>query len=246
MNERIYRVRQFAKLAGVTVRTLHHYDHLGLLKPHGHSEAGYRLYSDADLLRLQQIITLQWIGVPLRQIRELLDGQTLNLAELLRMQRTLLQEQQRRIEQAIRAIQQAETVAAGNDPDSETIINIIKVITMATNNEWVKEYYTPEQLDAIEKRATPETITQGQQAWGQLIADIEEAAANGVDPASAEAQTLIQRQESLIEGFTGGDAGTRENLNKLWSDKSNWPATFKSPYSPAAEAFLEQARKHNK
>ncbi|MCC7439592.1 MAG: MerR family transcriptional regulator [Armatimonadetes bacterium] len=247
MNQRTYRVRQFAKLAGVTVRTLHHYDHLGLLKPRAHTESGYRLYGDLDLVRLQQIITLKFIGVPLQQIRELIDGQAVDLAGLLRMQRMMLEEQQRNIEQAIQAIRQAENLAlAGTEPDSETITKIIEVINMATNNEWVNSYYTQEQLQTLAERATPETIAEGQNAWSQLIADIEQAAANGVDPASKEAQQLIQRQEELIGGFTGGDPGIRENLNKLWSDKGNWPTTFKSPYSQAAEAFLEQARGHGK
>ena len=247
MTNRTYRVRQFATLAGVTVRTLHHYDHLGLLKPRAHTESGYRLYTDSDLVRLQQIITLKFIGVPLQQIRGLIEGHAVDLAELLRMQRMMLEEQQRNITRAITAIQQAENLAlAGTEPDSETIINIIEVINMATNNEWVKGYYTQEQQDAIAARATPETIAHGQQAWAQLIADIEQAATNGTDPASPEAQTLIQRQEELIGGFTGGDPGIRENLNKLWSDKGNWPTTFKSPYSPSAEAFLEQARGNRK
>lgn len=247
MTRGMYQVRQFAKLAGVTVRTLHHYDHLGLLKPCSHSEAGYRLYTDADLIRLQQIITLKFIGVSLQQIRELLDGRPLNLAELLKMQRMMLEEKQRSIQQAIQAIRQAEVFAtAGTDPDSETITNIIQVITMATNNEWVNSYYTQEQLDSLAARATPETLAEGQRAWGELIADIEQAAANGLDPASQEARKLIERQEELIGGFTGGDAEIRENLNKLWSDKGNWPTTFKSPYSQAAEAFLQQARERYK
>lgn len=243
MHHRTYQVRQFARLARVTIRTLHHYDDMGLLKPSGRTDAGYRLYTDSDLVRLQQIITLQFIGVSLQQIRELLDGHTTNLAALLRMQRVMLEEKGRRIAQAMEAVRQAEAIAsAGAEPDSETIIAIIEVINMATNNEWVKGYYTQEQLDDLAGRATPETLADGQHAWGQLISDIEHAAASGLDPASAEAQKLIQRQEELIGEFTGGDAGIRENLDKLWSDNANWPTTFKSPYSQAAESFLQKAR----
>ena len=83
----MYRVSDFAEKAGVTVRTLHHYDRLGLLKPSGRTEAGYRLYGERDFGRLQQIVTLKFIGLPLRQIKDLLDGSDLDLAATLRLQR---------------------------------------------------------------------------------------------------------------------------------------------------------------
>jgi len=62
MNEKHYQAIEFAQLAGVTVRTLHHYDRIGLLKPSAYTNAGYRLYGKGDLVRLQQIVTLKFIG----------------------------------------------------------------------------------------------------------------------------------------------------------------------------------------
>ena len=70
--EQRYRVAQFAALTGVSIRTLHHYDSIGLLSPTDRSEAGHRLYSAEDLLTLQQILTLRYLGFELRQIGELL------------------------------------------------------------------------------------------------------------------------------------------------------------------------------
>src|SRR5207248_10439792 len=75
----VYHVQEFARRAGVTVRALHHYDQLGLLKPSGRSAAGYRLYRDADLVRLQQIVTLKFIGLSLQQIREALKRRDIGL-----------------------------------------------------------------------------------------------------------------------------------------------------------------------
>ena len=69
-NESLFQAREFAELTGVTVRTLHHYDRLGLLKPSGRTAAGYRLYGERDFARLQQIITLKFIGFPLNQIKK--------------------------------------------------------------------------------------------------------------------------------------------------------------------------------
>jgi MerR family transcriptional regulator, thiopeptide resistance regulator len=71
--ERRYRVGELASLTGVSVRTLHHYDQIGLLKPSAHSEGGYRLYSENELLRLQQILMLRYLGFGLVSIGTLLD-----------------------------------------------------------------------------------------------------------------------------------------------------------------------------
>jgi len=73
MVSKTYRVKQVAQISGVTVRTLHHYDHIGLLSPHQRSEAAYRLYTDDDLLRLQQILLCREMGLPLERIRQMLD-----------------------------------------------------------------------------------------------------------------------------------------------------------------------------
>ena len=67
-------VKQISELTGVSVRTLHHYDSIGLLKPTAVTEAGYRLYDDAALQRLQQILLYRELGFPLKDIQALLDA----------------------------------------------------------------------------------------------------------------------------------------------------------------------------
>ena len=71
--KRYYQVKELAQIAGVSVRTLHHYDEIGLLVPRGRTDAGYRLYDDDDLLRLQQILIGRELGLALEQIRGSLD-----------------------------------------------------------------------------------------------------------------------------------------------------------------------------
>ncbi|MCJ7738454.1 MAG: MerR family transcriptional regulator, partial [Anaerolineae bacterium] len=70
---KVYRISELARMAGVSVRTLHHYDHIGLLAPSARTEAGYRLYGDADLLRLQQILFFKELDIPLGDVRQILD-----------------------------------------------------------------------------------------------------------------------------------------------------------------------------
>src|SRR5579864_4736052 len=92
----VYRIREFAALAGVTVRALHHYDRLGLLKPGGRSASGYRLYRDSDLARLEQIVVLKFLGLSLQQIGRLLQRKS-PLAETLRRQQHVLAGKRRQL-----------------------------------------------------------------------------------------------------------------------------------------------------
>ena len=82
-------VGQVADLFGVTVRTLHHYDEIGLLSPSERSRAGYRLYTDGDLTRLQQIVVYRRLELPLEQIASLLDGAEDAVAHLRRQRATV-------------------------------------------------------------------------------------------------------------------------------------------------------------
>jgi DNA-binding transcriptional MerR regulator len=239
----LYQASEFAQLTGVTVRTLHHYDRTGLLKPTGRTHAGYRLYGARDFARLQQIVTLKFIGLPLKQIKELLERKTLDLAETLRLQREVLEQRRRQLESALWAVNHAETVVArGGEPDWEAFKKIVEVISMQQNNEWMKKYYTEEQLADLARRATPEVLERGERDWKMLIKEVEEAEASGVDPASERAQQLAARWAALIEEFTGGDPGIRENLTRLYADQANWPTTFEKPYSDEAMSFISRAQ----
>jgi DNA-binding transcriptional MerR regulator len=87
---RTYQVKEVARLAGVSVRALHHYDEIGLLVPSGRARSGYRLYNDDDLLRLQQILIGRELGMPLEAIRRSLDDPTFDRLAALERQRKAL------------------------------------------------------------------------------------------------------------------------------------------------------------
>ena len=93
-----YTVGAVARIAHVSVRSLHHYDELGLLRPSRRTDAGYRLYSSADLERLQQVLFYKELGFGLEEIRELLAGAAPDRAEVLRAQRQQLAARARRLQ----------------------------------------------------------------------------------------------------------------------------------------------------
>ena len=94
-------VKEISKLAGVSVRTLHHYDAIGLLKPTKVTEAGYRLYDDTALSRLQTILFYRELQFPLKEIREILDSEDFDAAEALLQQIKLLELQHDRLGELI-------------------------------------------------------------------------------------------------------------------------------------------------
>jgi DNA-binding transcriptional MerR regulator len=238
----LYQAQEFAERSGVTVRTLHHYDRLGLLKPSRYTEAGYRLYGERDFARLQQIVMLKFIGLSLKEIKEMLEGSELDLAATLRLQRRIIEERRRHLDSVIEAIERAEReMTKGERLDWETFKQIIEVINMQNNMEWMKKYYTEEQLAELAQRGTPEVLERGQRDWATLIKDVEQAVREGVDPQSERAQELAARWSALIEAFTGGNPGILENLKKLYADQANWPDTFRKPYSDEVGDFIARA-----
>ncbi|MEW9105906.1 MerR family transcriptional regulator [Paenibacillus sp. S-12] len=92
------RVKEVADITGVSVRTLHHYDEIGLLTPAHITEAGYRQYSEDDLALLQQILFFRELNFPLKQIKEIIYSPNFNQAEALELHRSMLLEKRRQLD----------------------------------------------------------------------------------------------------------------------------------------------------
>lgn len=248
-SQELFKAQEFANLAGVTVRALHHYDRLGLLKPKQRSRAGYRLYSQRDFGRLEQIVVLKFLGMPLKQIRTVLESEsTLPLA--LRRQQIVLAEKRRQLDKAIAAIGNAQqSLDAHHQPDWKLFQFIIQEIEMQNSMDWSKKYYSPEAQAKVEERKklwSPELQEQASKDWAALIADVEVAL--GEDPASPKAQALAARWRKLLEGFTGGDPEVQKGLNKMWADQANWPTETRQAYAikPEFQAFIIKAMQAGK
>jgi MerR family transcriptional regulator, thiopeptide resistance regulator len=221
----MHRASEFAELAGVTVRTLHHYDRLGLLKPRRNG-SGYRLYRESDLERLEQVVALKFLGLPLKDIRELLDSAPAELPDALHMQRRALEEKRRLLDRAIAAIREAETVVATERRAGTAVLKkIIEVIEMQQNNDWTKyaNEAAREKLAARQGEWSPELQERVSKQWIELIADVQAAMDAGEHPASPKARALATRWKGLVEGFTKGDPDLTEAASNAWKDRANWP-----------------------
>lgn len=97
-------VKEISDLTGISVRTLHYYDQIGLLKPTAKSRAGYRLYDDKTVEKLQQILFFREFDIPLRQIKAIMEDSTLEANQILQMQRKMLVAKKERMERLIENI----------------------------------------------------------------------------------------------------------------------------------------------
>ena len=225
--DRTYLAHEFAKRAGVTIRALHHYDRLGLLKPSGRTHAGYRVYSDRDFARLEQIVALKFIGFPLHQIRDILRRKDIDLSAALEQQHRVLAERREHLGRAMKAIERVQqVVAAGGEPDWEPFRKVIEVIQMQTRKDWMKNYYSEEQLANLRRRWSPEVQAASERGWADLVRDTEAAISRGEQPSGKTGLTLAERRQALLVMFTGGDPGIEQSLKNLYADEAHWPASL--------------------
>jgi DNA-binding transcriptional MerR regulator len=220
-SSRSYQVHEFAELAGVTVKALHHYDRLGLLTPR-RTEAGYRVYTELDLERLEQIVALKFLGLPLRQIKTVLDRTSLALPDALRAQRQAIEEKQELLKRAVRAIRAAEeSIKPGQPADPAILKKIIEVINMQEGIELMKKYYSEEAWERhrryYENGPAPE--------WLELYRDANTLL--GEDPESPEAQALADRWLKLSVRAYSGDPEVQTDSPTAWMDRENWPPAMK-------------------
>ena len=237
--EKRFKAQEFAELAGVTVRTLHHYDRLGLLKPGGRTESGYRLYRESDLALLEQITVLKFLGLPLKRIGEVLAGRSHALKPALQLQ---LWRSRRNGAGSIwrcRRFAKPQILESSGAPDWRVFQKILEVMKMENTNDWMMKYYNEEARAKVEDRKqlwSPELQERVSRRWAELFADID--AARGEDPTSPKAQALADRWNALVGEFTGGDPGIAQGLRAMYSDQQNWPEGQASPVPNEATAFI--------
>lgn len=214
MQQVALKVGEIAKQTGVSVRTLHYYDEIGLLSPSYRTETGYRLYVEDDIIRLQQIVSLRQIGFSLEEIRKCLDRSNYSLSQVIQLHMTQLREQ---IELSLKLLKRLETIAqALNSSESvsvEDLIQTIEAICMFDN------YYTQEQLETLKQRREllgEEGMRQAEAEWQELIDQARIEMEKGTDPASEPVQSLARRSLELIHEFTGGDAEIQKSLNTMY------------------------------
>ena len=236
------KVGELARRTGVTIRTLHHYDQIGLLSPSLRTESGHRLYAADDIARLHQIKSLQELGFSLQEIRGCLGRADFSLQRVIELHIGRLKQrisQQRKLCRRLEAI--AERLRASEEVSSQELIQTIEEMTM------IEKYFSDEQRDQLKARAAvvgQDRIRQVEAEWRELFQQFEAAMKKGQDPSSPPVQALARQAQGLIDEFTGGNAGIERSVGQMYRQEG--PSKVLSPHGfnidPKVFEYMSRAR----
>ena len=203
-------VKDLSKITGVSVQTLHHYDRIDLLKPSIRSANGYRVYSEQDLLKLQQIIALKYFGFELAKIKELLAGNA-NALQHFDVQARFLEQKAQGLFAASKTLKSIiENVTDDQSIPWQTIIELIEVYRMTEqlNNAWVKEILTPNELKeyiafetSMKSEKNIHKAKQFEKDWDAVLSEVEQHLSE--DPTGKIGIKLGERCMQIVNQFFG-------------------------------------------
>ena len=203
--DRRWKVGALAEASGVTVRALHHFDEIGLLRPSERSSAGHRLYTEDDVRRLYRIVALRQLGIPLREIAASLDGGAADLGAVVRRQLGHVEdtvERQQRVRRGLHAL--LRDAGRGGTRPIDQLITTMEAVMNASD-------FTDEQLTrAAERHAEPgfvERFGAWQARCAELADEFRAHLAQGTDPADPAVQALAGQWNEAMAAMVEGDRG---------------------------------------
>lgn len=209
------KVGALARATGLTVRTLHHYEEIGLLLPAERSPAGHRLYGVPEVRRLHQIASLRQLGLSLDEIRDALDRPGQTLEAVLELQVRRLGESIARQEGLRRQLQEMLGRLRGGDGE----VGLGDLAKSVGETVRMDRYFTPEQLASLQERAGEigaEAMEAGQASWAELFEGFTRAMKRGMPVDHPEVEALARRARDLVQAFTGGDPALAESVRTLY------------------------------
>jgi MerR family transcriptional regulator, thiopeptide resistance regulator len=229
------KVGELAERAGLTVRTLHHYDSTGLLRPSARSDAGYRLYNRDDVARLQQIQALRRFGMALADIGAYLDSPDASPLAIIERQLASLDRQIAEAAQMRAQLQRVHAqLAAGEKPELATWLTTLEQMTM------YDKYFSKQDLAQLKDFISDAT----QEEWQALVAEVQAAMDRGERPDGPVAIALGQRWGALLDRSTGGNLDLVHKLDNMHQNEPE--VQSRSGITPALRGFILQAMNEHK
>lgn len=239
-----FTVKSVAKLAGVSVRTLHHYDQIGLLRPASVSASGYRQYSDADLERLQQILFFRELDFSLQEIKAVLERPDFDRRQALLSHRKLLTQKQKRLQAILQSVDQTlEAMERGNEMDKQAMFEVFNDPKLAEYQEEARQRWGHSEAYQESERRTRKYTKQD---WLAIKAEMEAvslglAEVMGRDPAEPEVQERVGRWFELInQRFYSCTPEIFRGLGELYVADPRFTATYEQ-VKPGMAEFMRDA-----
>ena len=238
-----YTVHQVATLAGVSVRTLHHYDQIKLLRPSSRTAAGYRLYGETDLLRLQQILFFRELDFPLGEIQRILDDPGFDQVKALESHRRMLHERAERLALLLSTVDKT-IQKLTEDTMTLTDADLYEGFSQEQIERYkreVKERYDPKLVAESDRRVRKMSKTQWQ-AVGEDGKAVTRRMAEFMDrdPGDPEVQETIARHHAWIENFYPASAEVYSGLGQLYVEHPEFRAYYEA-YAPNLADFMQAA-----
>lgn len=221
----------------MTVRTLHHWEQVGLIAPAGRSEAGYRLYGEAEVERLLRVVGLRQLGLSLAEVRECLDRPEGTLPRMIdrriaRLDAEIVRQRQLRdrLDAVAARLRTAERVSV------DELLETVEMMTM------YETYFDEAQRRKLAERREvvgDERIREVEAEWPRLIESVHQAMAAGADPESPESGALARRWMGLVAEFTGGDAGLARSVGEVYKNEPS--VREKTGIDPEMMAWVRRA-----
>ncbi len=235
-----YSIGEFAKKTGMTIRTLHYYDEIDLLKPSFISTTGRRFYSDENIIQLQKVVSLKFLGYPLEKIHALIHLKEWDLKESLEFQKQEMLQKKEHLQQVIRALDHALYITEDQGTMDANIFMMLihNIHKEEEQKEWLSNYFPKEMVENMFK--VPEIkLKELNLEMAELFSQLK--AAYGQDPANPNVQALLEQYFDLSLELYPGAIELVENVNdediKIEQDIQLFP----SPLSPEEEIWLGQA-----
>lgn len=238
-----YSVGQVAAFAKVTVRTLHHYDEVGLLAPGERSLSGYRKYLDTDLQRLQQILFYRELGFPLEEIAAIMDDPETDTSTHLRRQRRLLKGKIERLQEMVTAVEYTmEAHIMGISLTPEEQFEVFGDFRPQDHAEEVEQRWGG--TDAY-RQSQRRTASYTKQDWERVMAEaaetvrrLVEAKDAGIDPASEQVMALAEEhRQHITRWFYDCSYEIHRGLGQMYVDDPRFTATYEG-FSPGLARYV--------
>jgi MerR family transcriptional regulator, thiopeptide resistance regulator len=204
------KVGEVAKATGVSVRTLHYYDEIGLLQPSTVTDSGHRVYGASELARLQQIKSMRQLGFSLGQIRACLDTPEYSPRGVIALHIERLREQIDRQERLVALLETLDRAfAASGAVSPEDFVRAIEAMTL------VERAFTHDELAEIRQRGERlgrERVRAVEREWPVLISQVRAEMQAGTDAASERMRPLAARWRALVREFTGGSPSIEQKV----------------------------------
>ncbi|MCU6713071.1 MerR family transcriptional regulator [Paenibacillus sp. J5C_2022] len=222
------RVKEVAELVGISVRTLHHYDEIGLLIPDETTEAGYRIYSEQNLAMLQQILFFKELGFPLKQIKEIVTDPAFDRLEALRLHEQMLLDKRRRLEQLLETVRKTISHAKGEMEMSSK--DKFAGFDFGKNpyEQEARERWGDEAVDASNKKLNQLKQSGGMEQFQEEMNELYRklAAVRGEDPASGEAQSAIGEWYRMLNKMGSYSLDAFKGLGQMYVDDERFTKTI--------------------